>query len=267
MTDAALGYEVAQHVATVTLNRPDAMNALDADLKVRLRDALRAAADDDGVRAVLLTGNGRAFCVGQDLVEHGAMLEATGKSDPTAVWTTVTEHYAPIVTALTTMPKPVVAGVNGIAAGAGAAFALACDFRVLADSAGFNFGFAAIGLSVDSGLSWTLPRFVGTGKAKELLLTPRTVGAEEARVLGLATSVVNADALLPSALAMARELARGPTAAYAAIRRSLAFSAAHGFEESVQFEAEMMQATGGTDDHRKAVQAFLGKRPATFEGH
>ncbi len=168
-------YDLRDGVATVTLHRPDAMNALDTELKVALRDTLAAAAEDPGVRVVVLTGSGKAFCVGQDLAEHARNLSG---GDVDAVWTTVPEHYTPIATLLATMPKPVVAAVNGVAAGAGAAFAFACDFRIVADTAGFNMAFAAVGLSADSGSTWSLPRLVGVAKAKELLLTPSTITAD-----------------------------------------------------------------------------------------
>jgi 2-(1,2-epoxy-1,2-dihydrophenyl)acetyl-CoA isomerase len=159
-----------------------------------------------------------------------------------------------------------VAAVNGVAAGAGAAFALACDFRILADTAGLNLGFAGIGLAVDSGLSWTLPRMVGMAKAKELLLTPRTITAPEALDLGLATQVVGNDILLATADGLAGRLAQGPTVAFGAIRRALAFSAGHGLDESLQFEADLMASTGMTRDHSNAVRSFLGKQPPTFHG-
>jgi 2-(1,2-epoxy-1,2-dihydrophenyl)acetyl-CoA isomerase len=255
-------YDLSDGVATVTLNRPDAMNALNTELKSALRDTVRAAAEDPQVRAVLLTGNGRAFCVGQDLAEHAQNLAG----DLDAVWQTVPEHYTPIAMTLATMPKPVIAAVNGVAAGAGAAFAFAADFRIVADTAGFNMAFAAIGLSADTGSSWTLPRLVGIAKAKELLLQPSTISATEALELGLATQVVEAATVLETARALAARLAAGPTVAYGAIRRSLTFSAGHGLEESLDFEAQMMELTGATEDHHNAVQSFLGKQKPTFHG-
>ena len=257
-----LHLDLADAVATVTLNRPDAMNALNTELKVALRDTLAAAADDPDVRAVLLTGTGRAFCVGQDLAEHAANLAG----DLDAVWTTVPEHYTPIATSLATMPKPVVAAVNGVAAGAGAAFALACDIRVVADSAGFNMAFSAIGLAADSGSSWSLQRLVGPAKAKELLLMPTTIPAAQALELGLVSEVVPADQVIPRAQEIAARLAAGPTVAYGAIRRSIAFSAGHSLEESLDFERQMMELTGATEDHRHAVKSFLAKEKPTFHG-
>jgi 2-(1,2-epoxy-1,2-dihydrophenyl)acetyl-CoA isomerase len=255
-------YEVSDGVATVTLNRPDAMNALNTELKTALRDTLLAAAADDEVRAVLLTGNGRAFCVGQDLAEHAQNLAG----DLSAVWATVPEHYTPIAATLATMAKPVVAAVNGVAAGAGAAFAFACDFRIVADTAGFNMAFSAVGLSADSGSSWTLPRLVGMAKAKELLLLPSTIPAAQALELGLATEVVEATEVLARARALAQRVAAGPTVAYGAIRRSLAFSVGHGIDESLDMERQMMELTGSTEDHRGAVKSFLAKEKPTFNG-
>lgn len=255
-------YDVTSGVATVTLNRPEAMNALNTELKTALRDVLRGAAEDSDVRALVLTGNGRAFCVGQDLAEHAHNLDA----DRDAVWSTVPDHYTPIATTLATMPKPVIAAVNGAAAGAGAAFSFACDFRIAAESAKFTMAFSAVGLSADSGSSWSLQRMVGLAKAKELLMLPSTITAEQALELGLVTEVLPAGEVAERAQALAAQLATGPTVAFGAIRRSLAFSAGHGIEESLAFEGEMMALTGSTEDHRRAVTSFLAKEKPTFQG-
>jgi 2-(1,2-epoxy-1,2-dihydrophenyl)acetyl-CoA isomerase len=255
-------YEVADGVATVTFDRPEGMNSLTLATKVALRDSLHAAAADSDVRCVVLTGTGRAFCVGQDLKEHVA--ELTG--DAPSLGTTVVEHYNPTVTAIATMPKPVIAAVNGIAAGAGASLAFAADFRVLRRSAGFNLAFAGIALSCDTGASWTLPRLVGHGKATELLMQPRTIPADEAYALGLATKVVEDEDLETEVAALARSLADGPTLALASIKRSLAFSATHDLPSSLEHEAQKMALTGASADHLVAVQAFLAKEKPTFTG-
>jgi 2-(1,2-epoxy-1,2-dihydrophenyl)acetyl-CoA isomerase len=262
-TDQPVLYSVADGVATVALNRPHAMNSLDVATKVALRDAVTEAAGDPAVRCVVLTGSGRAFCVGQDLKEHVTLLRG-GPSDE--LFSTVPDHYNPVVTALATMPKPVVAAVNGVAAGAGASLAFACDFRLLADTAGFNLAFSGIALSCDTGSSWTLPRLVGRAKALELLYFPRTIPAEEALELGLATRVVPGPDLLEEVRRLAQRLAAGPTISYGAIRRSVAHSAGHDLESSLAFEAEMMTLTGATQDHRNAVDAFVAKQQPTFEG-
>jgi len=256
-------YEVSDSVATITLDRPEAMNGLDVPTKGALLDAVRRAADDLDVRCVVLTGSGRAFCVGQDLKEHQTILESP---DSGVLFTTVEDHYNPIVTALLTMHKPVVAAVNGVAAGAGASLAFACDFRVVHEKAGFNLAFAGVALSCDTGSSWTLPRIVGRAKALELLYFPRTIGAEESLALGLATSVAPADRFEAEVADLAERLAQGPTRAYGAIRRSVEHSAGHGFEESLEFEASMMTLTGATEDHRNAVTSFVTKQKPVFEG-
>ncbi|THA24661.1 enoyl-CoA hydratase [Streptomyces sp. RKND-216] len=261
MSDTVL-YDVTEGLATVTLNRPDAMNALDTATKDALRDGLRRAADDPGVRAVLLTGNGRAFCVGQDLKEHiGALRDKGGDA-----LTTVHDHYNPITLALAAMPKPVVAGVNGVAAGAGAGFAFAADYRIVADTAAFNTAFAGIALTADSGMSWTLPRLVGPSRAQDLLLFPRSVKAPEALELGLANRVVPAAELADEARAVARQLAEGPTAAYAAIKESLAYGAEHSLAETLEKEAELQIRSGGTEDHTIAVEAFVAKETPRYVG-
>lgn len=249
-------------VATVRLDRPEAMNALDVPTKIALRDTLLELADDPRVRAVVLTGTGRAFCAGQDLREHVALLE----SDNPVPMATVTEHYNPIVLALTTMPKPVVAAVNGAAAGAGAALAFACDLRIAARSASFVTAFTRIGLSVDSGTSWTLPRLVGPARAAELMMLSEAVDAERALAMGLVAEVVDDDALATRAAELAERLAAGPTQAYASIKATLQFSASHDLASALANEGDHVARTGQTEDHRDAVRAFLAKRPATFHG-
>ena len=263
MSDQPVLLEVADGVATITLNRPDAMNSLDVATKEALLEAVRSAAGDAAVRCVVLTGSGRAFCVGQDLKEHVELLDS-GSSDE--LFTTVERHYNPIVTLLATMPKPVVAAVQGVAAGAGASLAFACDFRVLAEPAGFNLAFTGVALSADTGASWTLQRLVGRAKAIELLYFPSTIGSAQALELGLATSVVPAEDLAAEVATLAGRLAAGPTVAYGAIRRAVANSAGASFEDAIAFEGEMMTLTGGTRDHRAAVDAFLAKEKPAYEG-
>src|SRR4051795_2000266 len=255
--------EVADGVATLTLNRPDAMNSLDVATKEALLAAARQVADDEAVRCVVLTGTGRAFCVGQDLKEHVRILQS-GETD--SLFRTVEEHYNPIVSAIAGMQKPVIAAVNGVAAGAGASLAFACDLRIVADTAGFNLAFANIALSSATRSSFALQRLVGRAKAIELLYFPRTVAAEEALSLGLATRVVPAGELAGVVGDLATRLAAGPTVALGAIRQSLAFAADHTFTEAVEFESVQMTRTGQTADHAAAVEAFLAKQKPAFEG-
>lgn len=259
MADTVL-YEVSDGLATVTINRPDAMNAMNTEAKVALRDALEAAGADPAVRAVLLTATGRAFCVGQDLKEHVASL---GGHEPMR---TVREHYNPIVRAITGMPKPVVAGVNGVAAGAGFGFALAADYRVVADTASFNTAFTGVALTADSGMSWTLPRLVGPSRAADLLFFPRSLSAQEAYELGLVNKLVPAAELPEQAASVARTLASGPTVAYAALKEAMAYGAAHTLAEALEKEDELQSRAGSSEDHRIAVEAFLAKQKPRYVG-
>jgi 2-(1,2-epoxy-1,2-dihydrophenyl)acetyl-CoA isomerase len=266
MADTVL-YEVGEGLATITINRPEAMNALDVATKVALRDALLTAGEDGSVRAVLLTAAGeQAFCVGQDLKEHTALLAENRARGTTDTMGTVREHYNPIAHAITTMSKPVVAGVNGVAAGAGMGFALAADYRIAADTAGFNTSFAGVALSADSGLSWTLPRMIGQGRAADLLLFPRTVKAQEAYELGLVNRLVPAADLAREAAAVARTLAAGPTVAYASIKESLAYATDHSLDEALAKEDDLQSRAGSSEDHAIAVDAFLAKRKPEYLG-
>ncbi|MGW0559321.1 2-cyclohexenylcarbonyl CoA isomerase [Streptomyces sp. NPDC003016] len=265
MADTVL-YEVTDGLATITINRPEAMNAMNTEAKVALRDAVQAAAADPAVRAVLLTAAGRAFCVGQDLKEHISSLAADREAGTGRTMNTVREHYNPIVRALTGMPKPVVAGVNGVAAGAGAGFAFAADYRVVADTAAFNTSFAGVALTADSGVSWTLPRLIGQGRAADLLLFPRSVPAQEAFELGIANKIVPGADLAAEAEAVARALAAGPTLAYAALKESLAYGADHSLDETLEKEDELQTRAGASEDHAIAVQAFIAKEKPQYLG-
>ncbi|WP_310712901.1 enoyl-CoA hydratase-related protein [Nonomuraea sp. 3-1Str] len=254
-------YDLTDSVATVTLDRPEAMNSLTAEVKSALLEALRRAAGDDQVRAVLLTGSGRAFCAGQDLREHADNLEA-GRG----LAGTVREHYNPLVELITTMAKPVVAAVNGVAAGAGASLAFACDLRIASERAKFALAFSGIGLAPDSGASWTLQRLVGAGRAAELMLLGEPVDAARALELGLVTRVVPPDDVLKAAGELAVRLAQGPTRAYAATKRALAYAATHTLPEALELEALLQDECAATRDHRDATRAFLAKERPSFTG-
>ncbi|TVT07980.1 enoyl-CoA hydratase-related protein [Amycolatopsis bartoniae] len=252
----------ADGVRTLTLNRPKAYNSLTVELKERLLAALREATDAPEVRAVVLTGAGKAFCAGQDLKEHVGLLQA---GDPSPL-RTVVDHYNPIVKAIVGMPKPVIAAVNGPAAGAGAAFAYASDLRIAAESANFLMAFANVGLGPDSGASWTLQRLVGYGRAAELMLLARTVQAEEALRLGLVGEVVPDGELAERAHAVAAKLASGPTVSYAKIKQVLTIAAESTLDEALAAEDAAQSALGETADHREAVEAFVAKRKPVFQG-
>ena len=253
-------YELAEGVATITLARPDAMNSLTVETKTSLRDAVERARDDTAVRAVVLTGSGRAFCAGQDLREHAANLEAG-----LGLAGTLEHHYDPIVLALSHMPKPVVAAVNGVAAGGGLSFALACDLRIASEKASFATAFTRIGLAPDSGMSWTLQRLVGRAKALELLLLAEPVRAPEALELGLVNRVVPAGELDAAARELAVRLAAGPTLAYGAVKSAVEFASATDLRAALAKEAELQSACAATGDHESATKAFLRKEQPAFE--
>ena len=249
-------------VAVVTLDRPKRRNALDAAAKTGLRRALEDVASDDAVRAVLLTGAGEAFCVGQDLAEHAAALHA----DPARAFATVEEDYTPIVRLLATMGKPVVAGVNGTCVGAGLALALACDLRVFAEESVLATAFTAIGLTCDSGLSSTLARAVGASRARELVLLGESFSARQAVAWGISGRVVPRAEVGTASRELAALLAAGPTAAYAESKRLIARAWDRDLEETLAAEGRAQARLGLTADHAGAVEAFLAKRRPVFEG-
>jgi 2-(1,2-epoxy-1,2-dihydrophenyl)acetyl-CoA isomerase len=256
-----IGYATSDGVATITLDAPATMNSLTVAMKLALLDALAQARDDDAVRAVVITGAGRAFCTGQDLKEHAAGLAAGDRK-----LTTVVDHYNPIITAITSLPKPVVAAVNGMAAGAGAALAFACDIRIASDAAAFMMAFARVGLGPDSGASWTLQRLIGRGRAVAMLMLAEPVSAHDALAMGLVSAVVPATELEAAVGEIAGRLANGPTIAYAAIKETVDFSSSHALADSLAHEAEAQSRCGMTTDHLNAVDAFLAKEPTTFSG-
>jgi len=259
MTEPVL-VSTADGLTTITINRPDALNALNTPVKEALLSALTAAAADSACRAVLLTGAGeRAFCVGQDLREHVGNLAG---DDPLA---TVRDHFNPIATALFHLPKPVVAAVRGAAAGAGASLAFLADFRIGGPSTGFTMAFAGIGLAADTGASYTLPRLVGPAVAAEMLMLNRKVAAERALRLGLLTELVDTDdEVLTRATELATELAAGPTVCFGQMKRQIRQDT--DFDTALATEAEAQAACGFTADHANAVDAFVNKRKPTFEG-
>lgn len=245
-------------VATITLNRPDRRNALTGEMKDALVAAVREVGADSAVRAVVLAAAGPAFCVGQDLAEHASALERGGDD----VLDTVREHYSPIVRGLMTMPKPVVAAVSGACVGAGLGFALACDHRVFSPDARLGTAFTGIGLTFDSGLSYTLPHAVGDARARELILLGRMADAEEAIAWGISGEV--ADDPLATARERARALATGPTAAFAESKRLILDIAA--LDAALEAEARAQGRCGATADHRGAVAAFLARERPRFTG-
>jgi 2-(1,2-epoxy-1,2-dihydrophenyl)acetyl-CoA isomerase len=250
-------------VRTVTLNRPRSYNSFNLELKSALLAALAEAAAEPSVRAVVITGAGRAFCAGQDLKEHLALISA---GDP-RVTATVTDFYNPLIIAVTGMTKPVVAAVNGVAAGAGAGLAFACDLRIVGRSASFSMAFAGVGLSADSGASFLLPRLIGHGRASKMMLLGEQVDADEAQRIGMVDEVVADDELAAVVSSTAARLAAGPTRAYGWIKASLHHGASADLASTLAFEDGAQVDCFASADHREAIRAFVEKRPAKFTGN
>jgi 2-(1,2-epoxy-1,2-dihydrophenyl)acetyl-CoA isomerase len=261
--DSPVLYAVADGVATITLNRPDAMNSLDVATKEALLDAVTRAAEDSAVRCLVLTGTGRAFCVGQDLKEHIQILQS-GSTDQ--LFTTVDAHYNPLVKALATMPKPVIAAVNGVAAGAGASLAFACDLRIAAADARFVLAFGRIGLVPDSGATWFLPRLVGSARAAEMAFVGDPVSAEDALRFGLVSSVVPPADLLTEARAMADRIAAGAPLAMALTKGAFERAETIDLETALEGEAKLQGIAGASADHAEGLAAFREKRTPRFTG-
>lgn len=249
-------------VQRITLNRPEKLNALNPDMLRLLRAALEQAKSDSTVRCVLLTGAGRGFCAGQDLSERRAMPGA----GPPDLSITISEYYNPLVRQLRALPKPALAAVNGVAAGAGASIALACDLVLAGRSASFVQAFARLGLVPDSGGTWFLPRLVGRARAMGLALLGERLAAEDAERWGLIWKCVDDAHLMHEAEALAHALAHGPTKGYGLIKRALNASSGNSLEAQLDLERELQHEAGLTQDYADAVAAFLEKRAAEFKG-
>jgi 2-(1,2-epoxy-1,2-dihydrophenyl)acetyl-CoA isomerase len=263
MNHEQIRFERADGIARITLNRPERLNSFTTQMHEELRDALRRVADDASVRVLLLTGAGRGFCAGQDLADRAV---APGDT-PVDLGASIENNYRPLVLALRELALPVVCAVNGVAAGAGANIALACDLVVATRSASFVQAFCRIGLVPDAGGTFFLPRLVGTARAKGLALLGDKLTAEQAEQWGLIWKCVDDDAFMATVDALLAQLARAPTGGLAAIKRALHASAANSLEDQLTLERDLQRVLGQSADYREGVAAFLAKRPPTFTGH
>ncbi len=262
MTYESILFTIEQGIATLTLNRPERLNSFTQAMHLEVRDALKRVEEDKSVRVLLLTGAGRGFCAGQDLndraVEPGAPGVDLGES--------VEKFYAPLVLTLKSLPLPVICAVNGVAAGAGANLALACDIVLAAQSASFIEAFCKLGLIPDTGGTWALPRLVGPARAMGLALLGDKLPAEKAEQWGLIWRCVPDESLMDEALAMARHFATAPTKGLAFTKRAMQESWVNTLEQQLQLEAEMMRELGYSHDYREGVAAFIAKRQPAFKG-
>lgn len=250
-------------VRTLTLNRPDAMNSLNEQLKGELLDALKKAERDRAVRCIVLTGAGRAFSAGQDLKETQDKSAAGKEMDFAAE---LRRNYNPIILKIRTIEVPVVASVNGVAAGAGWSLALACDIRIASAAAKFVGAFSKIGLIPDSGMTFTLPRLAGLGKALEIAFLGEALTAEQALQLGLVNRVVAAEELAAATKELAVSLARGATRGLGLIKRAMNAGIMNDLENQLNYEADLQGIAGRSRDHREGVAAFIEKRAPEFKG-
>jgi 2-(1,2-epoxy-1,2-dihydrophenyl)acetyl-CoA isomerase len=255
-------FAAEQGVATATLNRPEVLNSFNMAMAAELQDALRVAGEDDAIRAVLLTGAGRAFCAGQDLAEA---VPSDGSQAP-EISEIVRKSYNPLVRAVRALEKPVVCAVNGVAAGAGANLALACDVVVAADTASFVQAFSKIGLIPDTGGTFFLPRLVGLARATALAFFGEKLPAADAHAMGLIYRVVEAARLLDEARAIARRLATLPTRGLGLTKRAFNQSLANDLDAQLEVEVELQAEAARTADFAEGVRAFLEKRQPSFAG-
>lgn len=262
MTYSTILFAEEAGVATVTLNRPEKLNSFTAVMHAELKDAVKRVAEGGTARCLLLTGAGRGFCAGQDLSDRVMGADAA----PPDLGHTLSTLYNPLVLALRALEMPVLCAVNGVAAGAGANLALACDIVLAARSASFIQAFCRIGLMPDCGGTYFLPRLVGTARAMGLALLGDKLPAEQAADWGLIWKVVDDDKLAAESQTLARHLATQPTKGLALIKQALYQSAGHSIAEQLAVEADLQRAAGKTADYREGVAAFMGKRPANFTG-
>ena len=259
---ASVLVSVEAGVETITLNRPDKLNALNPEMHKLLRDALERAQDQPEVRAVLLTGAGRGFCTGQDLAER----DTSPGAAPIDLSVSLGSNYNPLVRRMRALPKPIVCAVNGVAAGAGANVALACDIVIAARSATFIEAFARLGLVPDAGGTYFLPRLIGSARAMGVALLAEKISAEQAEQWGLIWKAVDDAQLAEEANKLARTLASGPTKGYGLLKKAMYASPGNSLDAQLDLERDLQREAGFSEDYREGVTAFKEKREPRFKG-
>lgn len=263
MSYETIEFSIEDGVAVLKLNRPNSLNSFNAQMHTEVRNALKEVKKDASVRCLLLTGNGRGFCAGQDLsdrnVAPGAEMPNLGES--------IEKNYSPLLRTLRALEMPVICAVNGVAAGAGANIAFACDIVLAAKSASFIQAFCKIGLIPDCGGTWSLPRLVGPARAMALSMLGDKISAEQAADWGMIWKAVDDEALQDEAMKMAQHFATQPTKGLALIKRAIQASATNTFDEQLDLERDLQTLAGRTDDYREGVAAFMEKRQPQFKGH
>ena len=263
MDNAPILVDIADGIARITLNRPDRLNSFNDAMHSALREALERVRGDGSVRVLLLTGAGRGFCAGQDLGDRAVAPGGTSVD----LGASIERNYKPLILGLRSLPMPVVCAVNGVAAGAGANIALACDIVVATRSASFIQAFCRIGLVPDSGGTYWLPRLVGSARAMGLALLGDKLSAEDAERIGLIWKCVDDDAFAPTVDTMVAQLAQAPTKGLAAIKQALQAAAHNTLEQQLDLERDLQRMLGYSEDYREGVDAFVNKRPPKFTGH
>ena len=255
---------IEEAVAWIRLEQPDRLNPIGSAARAQLDQALKQAERDDAVRCLVLIGSGRAFSAGADVAEMSS--PGAGMRTPEDVGGVLREQYLPMLQRIRTMPKPVICGMNGLAAGIGASFAMACDIRIAAEDAYFSEAFANLGLGPDGGVSWMLPRFLGRGRALEMFYTADRLTAADAERFGLVNRVVPKDQVEEECRRLAARLAAGSTGAMAAAKRAVNHAEGSTFEEAMEFESYLQEARAASPDFAEGVGAFLEKRKPRFGG-
>ncbi|GHD91707.1 MULTISPECIES: 2-(1,2-epoxy-1,2-dihydrophenyl)acetyl-CoA isomerase PaaG [Pseudocitrobacter] len=260
--DAFILSHVEQGVMTITLNRPERLNSFNDVMHQQLAECLKQAERDETIRCLLITGAGRGFCAGQDLNDRN--VDPNGPAPDLGM--SVERFYNPLVRRLAKLPKPVIAAVNGVAAGAGATLALGCDMVIAARSANFVMAFSKLGLVPDCGGTWLLPRTAGRARAMGLALLGDKMSAEQAQQWGMIWQVVDDAELADTSLTLARHLATQPTYGLGLIKQALLASETHTLDQQLDMERDFQRMAGRSDDYREGVSAFLAKRPPQFSG-